>query len=381
MKVDLHTLSRSATEPLHYQLSQLLRHAIQAGIFQPGERIAPERQFIEEGGLSYPTVARAFKDLAADGLVTRRSGAGTFVSETLPQPQEPVLKRIGVTYYRRHTPYFDAIMRGIEDECRQQGIEVRAIATGLNAESETRTIQQLEEHDVEALICIPLGTSGLQAELKRLLDSEMPVSTIAFHVPTLGCDAIVFDNEQGAFLAAEHLLDMGHERIAYVGTELKYPHTLNLEIMDGIRLAHRQRDLRWNPERAHLLPVSFHENDPVHQQHLLDMLNVGSSEGATACICSADGTARYVGFTLGEAGLDVPADLSLIGFGDLSLASRLDPPLTTVRWPLERAGRQAVRSLLGQLHAPHPHAIKTVLDTSLVIRRSTTQPPVETPHA
>jgi DNA-binding LacI/PurR family transcriptional regulator len=371
MKVDLHTIYREAREPLHQQLSTLLREAIQAGVYRPGERIEPERAFIEQGGLSYPTVARAFRDLAADGLVRRQVGAGTFVADEPPSPNLGI-KTLGVFYYHVHTPYFDAVYAGIEAECRLHRIDLITLPSGTDEQSEAKTVQELEERRVDGIIGIPMALPGLQRQLQRQIERGIPAVTLGVVLPQLGCDAITFNNEYGAYLAARHLLDLGHERIGLVAPRMRYPQTLPLEILAGLRQARTERGLPGDPPTA-LLPMLFHEQEDREVRK--SILSLVHDNQATALICAADPLARYVTQVLDEAGLRVPQDVSIVGFGDLPLASQLDPPLTTVVWPLQRFGREAVRRVLAQALTPTRPPIHMVLDTSLVIRRSTAQAP------
>jgi DNA-binding LacI/PurR family transcriptional regulator len=369
MKVDLHTINREAREPLHQQLSTLLRQAIQAGVYKPGERMEPERTFMVEGEMSYPTVSRAFRDLAAEGLIHRRVGAGTFVADE-PPAAHPAIRTLGVFYYHVHTPYFDAVYAGIEAECRLHRIDLITLPSGTDEQSEAQTVRELEERRVDGIIGIPMALPGLQRQLQLQIERGTPAVTLGVVLPQLGCDAITFNNEYGGSLATRHLLELGHERIGLVAPRARYPQTLYLEIQAGMRQARAEQNLSGDPPTA-LLPISFHEREDREVRN--SILSLVHDQRVTALICASDPLARFAMQVLGEAGLRVPDDISIIGFGDLPLAAQLDPPLTTVVWPLHRFGREAVRRVLAQSLTSGRPPIHMVLDTSLVIRRSTGQ--------
>lgn len=373
-KVDLSALNRDAREPLHRQLSGLLRQAIHAGVYQTGERIESERVFIETGGLSYPTVARAFRDLAKEGLVHRRIGSGTFVAEA-PLPTGTGLETVGMLYYSVHTAGSDALYAGLEAECRPRGIDLITLPSGLDAESESRALHQLEKRKVDGLIVLPVGLPSIQGELRRLRSRGMMMVTLGVRLPQVQCDAVTFHNEHGAMLATRHLLDLGHRHIGFLGTSLKYPNTTHLEILSGMRQAYEQTSLAMDERLQVLLPLSFHEEDPQIRQRALSLIHPEHAEPATAVLCGSDAMARLMANVLRDEGLRVPQDVSLVSFGDLPLASQLDPALTAVSWAFPRMAREAVRRLLAQSVAPETQPVHVILDTNLVVRRSTTQPP------
>jgi LacI family transcriptional regulator len=95
----------------------------------------------------------------------------------------------------------------------------------------------------------------------------------------------------------------------------------------------------------------------------------------TAIVCFNDKVAVGTYHAARERGLTVPTDLSVTGFDDIDLSGAIDPPLTTVRQPLQEMGRIAVTQLMRVLNGHRPEALHLELATQLIIRGSTTQPP------
>src|SRR5262245_8453545 len=122
-RVDFGVLKKETKHPLHKQLYELIRGAIQSGVYLPGDRIEPERWFVKNARLSQPTVARAFRNLARDGWVVRRTGSGTYVNH-VQKTEVRSLQRVGISYYNIKTPYFERICTGIHAVTQKKKIEL-----------------------------------------------------------------------------------------------------------------------------------------------------------------------------------------------------------------------------------------------------------------
>ena len=374
-RLDLGVLKKQAKLPLYRQLFELLRGAIQSGVYRPGDRIESERWFVKNSQLSQPTVARAIRDLANDGWVVRRTGSGTFVNHS-QKLETRSLQRVGISYYNLKTPYFERIYAGIQAATRTEEIELVLVPTGLDVEHEEEALQAFEEEEVDGIIVIPFGTESMQQHLMHLAQAGMPIVSIGVHMPRLSCDTVGFDYEQSGYLAAEFLLMQQHRRLAFFCSEVLYPNTANLVMTSGIRQACLELDVQFEDSRIIRTPIVFDDTyDSQPRRALRAMFDQPVSKRPTALICETDGLALIAYNVLGEAGLKVPQDVSITGGSDLPIASQLAPPLTTVAWPLERMGSTALRMLLERANHPDRHPIHRVLDSQLVVRRSTAMVP------
>ncbi len=375
MRVDLGSLSKDTKQPLHQQLAEVLRGAIRAGVYQPGDKIESERTLIKHSRLSQPTVNRAIKDLARDGWVVRRTGSGTYVNR-VNRAKRRGLKKIGVFYYDTTTAYFHRLEEGIRAAARAHGVEIATMPAGLDFEHEDHAVRELEQAGVDAIIAIPFGTDLMQREMRRLIRSGISAVSIGMQLPQIACDAVSFDKVMFGQLIARHLLDLQHRRLAYVCPEFLYPDTSSLEVIAGIRQECAERGIDLPDERIVRLPMMFHEeNDPEPRRQLLSLFEADKDDRPTAVVCSTDGLAHFAYTVLGGAGLRVPQDVSVTGGGNLPMAAQLDPPLTTVDWPLERIGSTAVQTLLDRTAHPEQPPTYRILDTQLLIRRSTAMSP------
>ncbi|MBL4701494.1 MAG: substrate-binding domain-containing protein [Phycisphaeraceae bacterium] len=209
----------------------------------------------------------------------------------------------------------------------------------------------------------------------NIAEQRIPVSSIGLHIPGVKCDSVTFNLEHGIYETARYLIDMGHRRIGMVGTNYRYPVVYSQTILRSIQRAYSEHDLPYK-ERKVLLPVFVDEADPHWHNEILKLIQ--GDEPVTAMITSSDGLARYVGDILDNQGIQIPKDVSITGYDDLPFASKLSPPLTTISAPTERAGREAVRQVINRHMFPDRDPIQLMLDTSLIIRRSTVPPSTNT---
>jgi DNA-binding LacI/PurR family transcriptional regulator len=198
-------------------------------------------------------------------------------------------------------------------------------------------------------------------------------------VPRKGAPSINIDDRGGARAAAQHLVDLGHRRVAVVSLDLDGPEGI---IDDPLRHvgAHvpRQRMLGWLDalDAAGINPVV------VHSRHGGDgagraaaQLVLRGPDRPTAVLCYSDASAYGVVQGALDLGLRVPDDVSVVGFDDNPLAERMHPSLTTVRQDVGEKGRLAARALVGAIErarsgrSGRPRHV--LLPTELVVRAST----------
>lgn len=206
--------------------------------------------------------------------------------------------------------------------------------------------------------------------------------------PTPGVPSINVDDRGGARRAAEHLLALGHRRIGVVNSGVVGPHGLQTgESIQPEAYVTTQRMLGWRDGLA----AGGLEPLVIKQQHgtedagydALDML-LAADPDITAVLCFADTIAHGVMLAAQDRGLEVPGDLSIVGFDDSPMAARLRPALTTVRQDVAEKGRLAaellIRTVVPDLKIPASAdstvdggdaGLHVVLPTELIVRDST----------
>ena len=194
------------------------------------------------------------------------------------------------------------------------------------------------------------------------------------HVPvieawTLGDPAasVGFDNARAASVLTDHLLDLGHRRIAVVAGRLENNDRAAARVL-GMRESLRRRGLQLQAEWTTAQPYRVGEGRRAARQ----LLSAG--ERPTAILCGNDQLAFGVLAEARAMGIAVPRELSVTGFGDSDYAEFLDPPLTTMRVPAEEIGRRAAAFLLSRINGEQAEHDSTV-EVELVIRATTAPPP------
>jgi LacI family transcriptional regulator len=213
---------------------------------------------------------------------------------------------------------------------------------------------------------------GVVAILPR--DSAYFDALAAAHVPVVLIDqrgslthfpSVSVDNYGGGCLAVEHLVELGHRRIAFISGD---------ETIEGVR--DRRRAYQDTLERHGLSSESalVAEGDLSQvtafeaTSRLLEM-----REPPTAIFAANDLSAFGAIAAVREAGLRVPDDISVIGFDDIPMAAQVHPALTTVRQPFQQMARAAVSTLLASINGTEAAAARITLPAELVIRQSTSR--------
>jgi DNA-binding LacI/PurR family transcriptional regulator len=206
-------------------------------------------------------------------------------------------------------------------------------------------------------------------------------------LPAEGRASVNIDDRGGARAAAQHLVDLGHRRIAIVTSNIRGPYGVLNDLgpagsgpvaKDQVRgWLDEERVLGWLEalEQAGIRPTVVRqptyspEADRISAGLLLD-----ADPAPTAILCHSDATAQSIVTTAQDRGLRVPEDLSVVGFDDSPLAARMRPALTTVHQDLQAKGHAAIAALTAQLDAAAAPPGAVVLPTRLVVRESTAAP-------
>ncbi|MEU9143801.1 LacI family DNA-binding transcriptional regulator [Streptomyces sp. NPDC048349] len=220
----------------------------------------------------------------------------------------------------------------------------------------------------------PGHTASLAARVARMAASGAPVVLCGRSPLPLPAElpvaTVTFDDHGGAFRLAEHLLALGHRRIACVAGPPGLSTTR--ERLAGHRAALQRHDPRL-PEACAELTVHAAFARSAGYDATRELLRRGAP--FTAVAAANDTVATGVVAALREAGLRIPEDVSVAGFDDLPFCADTAPPLTTVRVPLREAGTLAAHLVTGR--RPLPPGGITTLPTELMVRASTGPAPPE----
>jgi LacI family transcriptional regulator len=210
---------------------------------------------------------------------------------------------------------------------------------------EARCIETLRSRRVDGVIVL---TGRLPDAALCSLARSMPVVVTGRELSAPNLYALQFDNFEGGRLATQHLIDLGHKEIAFITGDTDHPDSN--ERLRGYRSALESAGLPFRP--ALVVPGQYHELSGLQA---VDQL-VASGESFSAIFAANDQMAVGVALGLKRNGLNVPEDVSLVGFDDLPSSLYTIPPLSSVHHPAYESGRLAAASILALLAGKVPDA-------------------------
>lgn len=274
-------------------------------------------------------------------------------------------KVIGLLVYDFGSSYFSQLIKGIDAAVTSIGYDLMLYTTHAQREREARHAAELASGPVDGLIIVL--AVDIRSYVDRLHHQRMPFVLLDYDSDVPGTTFITAANRQGARDAVEHLIGLGHRRIGLItGTSGT---SSARERLAGYRDALREADIEH--DRRLVVKGDFLE-DRGHEA-MRQLLSL--DDPPTAVFTSADTAAFGALRAIREAGLQVPDDVSVVGFDDIPESSLVTPPLTTVRQPLREMGATAVRLLQRLMDEPDATPRRTELATELVVRESTGPPP------
>ncbi len=250
---------------------------------------------------------------------------------------------IGVVTQAIDSPFYGGALRGIEEELGRAGYSPLFVRGHWNAAQEAHCIDTLRSRRVDGLIVLDcrLGDAALSAIAQRL-----PVVMTGRALRAPGLYALHFDNFEGGRLATQHLLSLGHQRIAFIAGDARHADTK--ERQRGYRAALEAAGLAFDP--ALVMPGSYTEDSGrLAVERLLD-----SRQAFSAIFAANDQMAFGATLALHRRRLHVPGDVSLVGFDDLQTALYSIPPLSTVHHPVYELGQMAATAMLQLLAGETP---------------------------
>ncbi len=264
---------------------------------------------------------------------------------------------IGVVTQAIDSPFYGVALRGIEEELSRAGYSPLFVSGHWNAAEEARCIDVLCSRRVDGIIVL---TGRLSDEALCKLSGTIPVVVTGRNLNGPGLYSLDFNNFEGARLATEHLLALGHTRIAFIAGDPVHPDST--ERLRGYRAALETAGLAYDP--ALVLPGDYHEESGLLATEQL----IDSGAPFSAIFAANDQMAFGAALALHRRGLRVPHDVSLVGLDDLPGAAHSIPPLSTIHQAAHELGRLAATSLLKLLAGETP--TETLPEPRLVARGS-----------
>jgi LacI family transcriptional regulator len=329
---------------------------------------APPRATISEvarsAGVSLPTVSKVLNGRPGVSDATRERVSG-LLREHGFAPRRPAGHAAGeieLVMRELESPWSVSIVRAIEDAAYEVGLGV--VLSMVRPDAPDRWLEMLSSRYSRGVVFGVVEVTREQRE--RLTELNLPTVVIdpEGNQP-VATPAVGIAHWRGAYDATDHLIKLGHERIATIGGPLSL--LCSRARTDGFRAAAANAGITVDPQ---LITHTNFDNDSGREaaEQLLGMDNP-----PTAIFAASDEQALGVYEAARRAGLRIPDDLSVVGFNDAALAHWASPPLTTVREPIDEMARHAVDLLL-RLTAGQTIGPSVELATELIVRDSTAAP-------
>jgi LacI family transcriptional regulator len=256
-------------------------------------------------------------------------------------------------------PLFAAIFRGVEDAALEEGYTVILSSTDGHEEREREILFALQSRMIDGMVVA--SASLRDSSVRWLREHEIPHVLVNRYSDQK--DYFVgTDDKHGARLATEHLLALGHRRIAHLAGPQRISTALNRR--RGYEDALKAAGIK--PDPALIVETGFVGAGVTATHRLLEQ-----RKRPTAVVAVND-TAAVGAYDAAERlGLRIPVDLAVTGYNDIPLAARLRPGLTTIHVPAQEFGRAAARMLLEQMVDGRLEPKRIILPQELVVRGST----------
>lgn len=270
-------------------------------------------------------------------------------------------------------PYSTELARAVRETLVNQGFNLFICISEHSAKEDILAFESLANHSVDGIIVATRSNEGGDKYLRGIVESNIPVVAIGRDFQHEDVDLVTPDNLKGGFEATQHLIDLGHERIGFIGANIKGGSSLKrlqgyLKALEQHNIVIDERLVTGRNEDISEVPgYSTEEIGFEGMKRLLSLPNP-----PTAIFARNDFTAIGAMSAIKEAGLRIPEDIAIVGFDDISLAIRTSPSLTTVRQPMRLEGQLAAEMLLERIESEEKILRRErILSCELIVREST----------
>jgi LacI family transcriptional regulator len=268
---------------------------------------------------------------------------------------------VGMVISDLTNPFFCELAVGIEDRLYQRGFVPILANTNEDRDRQAHVLQSMREHGVAGIIMSPARGTDAWA-LANLPVRTMPTVITMRRILGSPLPYVGPDNTAGARRAVEHLIGLGHRRIAFLGGYSTM--TTQVERITGYREALVSAGIAFDPDLiCEAMPTRQGGREAV-------IAALGHPRTPTAVLCYNDIVAMGATRALAQRGIAVGVDFAVVGFDDIAEAEHNAPPLTTVNADTRAMGGRAADSLLGLIGGADPATMSFTGETRLVVRES-----------
>jgi LacI family transcriptional regulator len=331
----------------------------------------------EKAGVSKATVSAVLNDRTTVRESTREEVLAAM--RLLDYRPDPLARRrsvggrsrtVGFLLREIANPYYGEIITGAEEFLREHGYTMLVGASEGDARAEHRIVDVFGQKSVDGLLLTPVR--NYETDLAHIFElKRRNVSFVLLEaIHGVQANLVDVDTVAGTKEAVRHLIELGHTQLVHFGGPHYSLHSD--ERISGVRAAYSESSLIFSQDAVVRAGDSLADG---YRAGLEYFRSCPAANRPTAITCYNDLVALGVCRALAEVGLEVPGDVSVVGYDDLPLLEYVTPRLTSVRVPKREVGRRAAEILHREISTSAPRAPQKIyLETELVIRQSTAPP-------
>jgi DNA-binding LacI/PurR family transcriptional regulator len=319
----------------------------------PGERVLAEKL-----NVSYMTVRKAIAELVEDGLLYKQNTKGTFVSHK--KLNSKITRNIGFFLDEDikegiSSPYYSLVFKSLELEASANGYNLLFFSDF----DDLNPLKSQKKVDGVVICCFPRIEDKIQ-EIKKYV----PIVLLDNLSADKSIPSVVVDNFNGCIQSVDYLLTLGHRRIGFISGLLDSD--VCKERLHGYQTALNRFGVA---EDADLV---FNGDYSCESGELGGQYFTALPQPPTAIMCANDSMAIGAMKTIQESGFRIPDDVSIIGFDDILMASKMFPTLTTNAAPIKKIAHKAIEILISEMNGNNTDYLHVTMEAKLIKRDSST---------
>lgn len=270
-------------------------------------------------------------------------------------------------------PFSTELANAVRESLSLRGYNLFICISEHSAKEDISAFESFVDHNIDGMIVATRSNAEGDERLREIADSGVPIVVVGRDFHHEAVDSISADNFKGGFEATQHLIDLGHKRIGFIGAG--FEDRSKLKRLQGYLSALTKHKIPIDERlitgrRGSSTDTPGYSTEAIGYEGMKRLLSLPNRP--TAVFARNDFTAVGAISAVKEAGLLIPQDIAIVGFDDTPLALHTNPALTTVRQPMKLQGQIAAEMLLRRISDDSGDGTQErILDCELIIRAST----------
>ncbi|CAH8769364.1 GntR family transcriptional regulator [Paenibacillus dendritiformis] len=363
-------------KPLYALIIDDIKRKIEEGRYIVHQQIPTEMELADQFGVSRITSKRALLELERSGYIYRKRGSGSFVKERAEDKEALLSGKSGSPQriISMILPYMAAnghlnYIRGATEYLESKEYYLSIHCTDWNPEKEKELLTRLPKHGFSGIILYPISSIHNMDVLNLQYIDQYPIVTMDQYYDSIPVPSVCSDNFRGGYIAAKRLIELGHRRIAFVSS-------IGIEYRSSVRdryfgycQALKDGGLQSDAE---LVITDFYRqvNEANKEAFFAEMIQILLARKATAIQAEHDELALDMLRVCLGSNIQVPGQLSIIGFDDEEVSRHCDVPLATVLQNKYEIGRRAAEAVIDAVERRKPGKKRMLVPVVLQERQS-----------